>query len=60
MNADEKRCLAQRRKGAKRGKISTPQRNSLRIPQGRGYADENNIKNNRAREKICVIGVICG
>jgi len=27
------------RKGAKKGRISTPQRNSLRIPQGRDYAD---------------------
>lgn len=35
----EKRSLAQRRKGAKKGSIST------------GYADENSIENNRTRQK---------
>ena len=54
IDADEKRCLAQRRKVAKRGRISTPQRNSLRIPQGRGYVYENNLCNQRnLRINVC-------
>lgn len=45
INADEKRSLAQRRKGAKKGRIST------------GYADENSIKSNRARQNLKIYNV---